>query len=70
MKHENMSVIVSDTDADECFFSSFHQGGNPEDAEAAEVAPTPGLPSHLSHHHREALLVNPEVQTLYCSFNA
>ncbi|KAE8291582.1 Cell cycle checkpoint protein RAD17 [Larimichthys crocea] len=35
--------------------------GNPEDAEAAEVAPTPGLPSHLSHHHREALLVNPEL---------
>ncbi|KAG8011629.1 Cell cycle checkpoint protein RAD17 [Nibea albiflora] len=35
--------------------------GNHEDAEAAEVAPGPGLPSHLSHHHREALLVNPEL---------
>lgn len=34
--------------------------GNPEDAEAAECAPGPGLPIHLSHHHREALLVEPE----------
>ncbi|XP_070760506.1 cell cycle checkpoint protein RAD17 [Enoplosus armatus] len=32
-----------------------------EGAEAAECAPGPGLPSHLSHHHREALLVNPEL---------
>ncbi|XP_075934228.1 cell cycle checkpoint protein RAD17 isoform X2 [Anarhichas minor] len=33
----------------------------PEDAEAAACAPGPGLPSHLSHHHREALLVEPEL---------
>ncbi|XP_058491995.1 cell cycle checkpoint protein RAD17 [Solea solea] len=36
---------------------------NHEDAEAAEVAaaPAPALPSHLSHHHRETLLVDPEL---------
>ncbi|KAM9360097.1 cell cycle checkpoint protein RAD17 isoform 2-T2 [Symphorus nematophorus] len=34
--------------------------GNDEGAEAAECATGPALPSHLSHHHREALLVNPE----------
>ncbi|KAF3696260.1 Cell cycle checkpoint protein RAD17 [Channa argus] len=34
--------------------------GNHEGAEAAEVA-HPGLPPHLSHHHREALLVDPEL---------
>lgn len=32
-------------------------GGNCEGVEAA-----PGLPPHLSHHQREALLVDPEVQ--------
>ncbi|XP_068576903.1 cell cycle checkpoint protein RAD17 isoform X3 [Cebidichthys violaceus] len=30
-------------------------------AEAAECAPGPGLPAHLSHHHREAVLVEPEL---------
>ncbi|XP_074493677.1 cell cycle checkpoint protein RAD17 isoform X1 [Sebastes fasciatus] len=35
--------------------------GKHEDAEAAECAPGPGLPSHLSHHHREALLGDPEL---------
>ncbi|XP_040898516.1 cell cycle checkpoint protein RAD17 [Toxotes jaculatrix] len=35
--------------------------GNHEGAEAAERAPGPGLSSHLSHHHREALLVDPEL---------
>uniref|UniRef100_A0A8D0CUA0 RAD17 checkpoint clamp loader component n=1 Tax=Sander lucioperca TaxID=283035 RepID=A0A8D0CUA0_SANLU len=30
-------------------------------AEAAECDTGPGLPSHLSHHHREALLVDPEL---------
>lgn len=29
--------------------------------EGAECAPGLGLPSHLSHHHRETLLVDPEV---------
>lgn len=42
-----------------CFSST---GGNHEGPEAGECAPGHGLPSHLSHHHREALLVNPEVQ--------
>ncbi|GLD72225.1 cell cycle checkpoint protein RAD17 [Lates japonicus] len=35
--------------------------GNHEGAEAAEGAPGPGLSSHLSHHHREALLIDPEL---------
>ncbi|XP_054457330.1 cell cycle checkpoint protein RAD17 [Anoplopoma fimbria] len=35
--------------------------GKQEDVEAAECVPGPGLPSHLSHHHREALLVEPEL---------
>ncbi|XP_042344307.1 cell cycle checkpoint protein RAD17 isoform X2 [Plectropomus leopardus] len=30
-------------------------------AEAAECVPGPCLPPHLSHHHREALLVDPEL---------
>ncbi|XP_056233062.1 cell cycle checkpoint protein RAD17 isoform X1 [Seriola aureovittata] len=33
-----------------------HEGG-----EAAEGASAPGLSPHLSHHHREALLVDPEL---------
>ncbi|KAF0033339.1 hypothetical protein F2P81_013405 [Scophthalmus maximus] len=37
------------------------RGGNPEGAEAAEVASGPGLSSHLSHHLRETLLVDPEL---------
>lgn len=36
-------------------------GRDHEGAEAAECAPGSGLPSHLSHHHRETLLVDPEV---------
>ncbi|XP_039660108.1 cell cycle checkpoint protein RAD17 isoform X5 [Perca fluviatilis] len=35
--------------------------GKHEGAEAAECDTGPGLPSHLSHHHREALLVDPEL---------
>ncbi|XP_071337822.1 cell cycle checkpoint protein RAD17 isoform X2 [Trachinotus anak] len=35
--------------------------GNHEGAEAAEGASGPGLSPHLSHHHREALLVDPEM---------
>ncbi|XP_068461408.1 cell cycle checkpoint protein RAD17 [Clinocottus analis] len=35
--------------------------GKREDAESAECAPGPGLPAHLSHHHREALLLEPEL---------
>uniref|UniRef100_A0A4W6E6X5 RAD17 checkpoint clamp loader component n=1 Tax=Lates calcarifer TaxID=8187 RepID=A0A4W6E6X5_LATCA len=35
--------------------------GNHEGAKAAEGAPGPGLSSHLSHHHREALLIDPEL---------
>ncbi|XP_059192850.1 cell cycle checkpoint protein RAD17 [Centropristis striata] len=35
--------------------------GKHEGAEEAECAPGPVLPSHLSHHHREALLVEPEL---------
>ncbi|XP_034397627.1 cell cycle checkpoint protein RAD17 [Cyclopterus lumpus] len=35
--------------------------GKHEDAEAAECAPGLSLPSHLSHHHREPLLVEPEL---------
>ncbi|KAM8885507.1 cell cycle checkpoint protein RAD17 isoform 2-T2 [Spinachia spinachia] len=34
--------------------------GKPEDAEVAECTPGPVLPAHLAHHHREALLVEPE----------
>ncbi|XP_063752856.1 cell cycle checkpoint protein RAD17 isoform X2 [Eleginops maclovinus] len=34
--------------------------GKQEDAEVVECPPGPPLPSHLSHHHREALLVDPE----------
>lgn len=40
-------------------------GGNQAGTEAADCAPGPALPAHLSHHHREALLVNPEVQTYF-----
>ncbi|XP_008282558.1 cell cycle checkpoint protein RAD17 [Stegastes partitus] len=32
-----------------------------EDAEVSEGAPEAGLPSHLSHHYREPLLVDPEL---------
>ncbi|XP_029295832.1 cell cycle checkpoint protein RAD17 isoform X2 [Cottoperca gobio] len=35
--------------------------GKHEGAEAADCAPGPDLPSHLSHLHREALLVDPEL---------
>ncbi|XP_044051212.1 cell cycle checkpoint protein RAD17 isoform X2 [Siniperca chuatsi] len=35
--------------------------GNHKGAEAADCATGPGLPSHLSHHHREAFLVDPEL---------
>eukprot|EP00064_Thunnus_orientalis_P013563 superscaffoldBa00002229_g13602 len=35
--------------------------GNPEGAEGAEGAGGPGLPSHLSQHYREALLIDPEL---------
>lgn len=35
--------------------------GKREGAEAAECVSGPGLPSHLSHHHREELLVDPEL---------
>ncbi|KAI3372302.1 hypothetical protein L3Q82_022668 [Scortum barcoo] len=35
--------------------------GEPESAEAAKCAPRLGLPSHLSHHHREMLLEDPEL---------
>ncbi|XP_028990751.1 cell cycle checkpoint protein RAD17 isoform X2 [Betta splendens] len=31
------------------------------DCEGVDAAPGPGLPPHLRHHHREALLVDPEV---------
>ncbi|XP_034055158.1 cell cycle checkpoint protein RAD17 isoform X2 [Gymnodraco acuticeps] len=34
--------------------------GKQEDVEVVESPPGPPLPSHLSHHHREALLVDPE----------
>ncbi|KAM9394277.1 cell cycle checkpoint protein RAD17 isoform 2-T2 [Pholidichthys leucotaenia] len=34
--------------------------GNLEDAEATGRSQGPTLPSHLSHHHREALLMDPE----------
>lgn len=34
--------------------------GKHEGAEAAECAAAPGLPSHLSHHQREDLLIDPE----------
>ncbi len=43
-------------------------GRDHEGAEAAECAPGPGLPTHLSHLHRETLLVDPEV-LFYFSFN-
>ncbi|KAK1892309.1 Cell cycle checkpoint protein RAD17 [Dissostichus eleginoides] len=35
--------------------------GKQEDVEVVESPPGPPLPSHLSHHHREALLVDPEI---------
>ncbi|XP_070689825.1 cell cycle checkpoint protein RAD17 [Pempheris klunzingeri] len=35
--------------------------GNHEGVVAAECAPGPGLPPQLSHHHREALQVDPEL---------
>ncbi|XP_047187075.1 cell cycle checkpoint protein RAD17 isoform X2 [Scophthalmus maximus] len=44
-----------------CKRQSYFPGGNPEGAEAAEVASGPGLSSHLSHHLRETLLVDPEL---------
>ncbi|CAK6978301.1 cell cycle checkpoint protein RAD17 [Scomber scombrus] len=34
---------------------------NPEGAEGAKGAGVPGLPTHLVQHHREALLVHPEL---------
>ncbi|XP_015235400.1 PREDICTED: cell cycle checkpoint protein RAD17 isoform X1 [Cyprinodon variegatus] len=35
--------------------------GNPEDVNEAEAASEPCLPRHLLHHHREVLLVQPEL---------
>lgn len=69
IKNDSNYVTISDTDnLSTGLFAS--TGGNHESPEAGECASGPGLPPHLSHHYRDMLLVNPEVQSyfsLFCS---